>query len=514
VALKHLLCGAFVNNSEKHAIEYLKPRLQNHATSNDWVLLTNYANSTNSQYLSDELDLVVVGPSGVSIIEIKHWNASDLKGNKLLIAEVEADKLNEKAKRLKGKLVKHCSFNFGFIEGKLLLTKGENEKYGDGVTRRRIRGVEVFGLTEWKDLLDVNAQTILTNDQIAHISRVLHKQAAALVNDEIQNFDNIFFELKPVKRISTPFRRIYRARRNPGRDRVLLHLYDLTASKEKNAVEIARREFEVLQRLQKSIWLPNLMDSFQEAKNYPGELYFFSYVDTESPTLAERSKDENWSLKERIFTTFRCVEALEEIHSQGLNEDDVAANNPILHRNLTPDTIHVRSNNEPLLTQLHLAKLPGAHTVATVAPSDFTGVEQYFAPEVLAQGISASSKASDIYSLCASLCVIFTDAPEHLKKPEIDSILEVLQSGLDADPTKRASLPEIYNNLIRIFEEPEQPQVSIPSVEYWDEDTIFDLHGRYYRVITKLGKGGFGTTFKVMEVDPKTKDDLSGPYVA
>ena len=86
-------------------------------------------------------------------------------------------------------------------------------------------------------------------------------------------------------------------------------------------------------------------------------------------------------------------------------------NNPILHRNLTPETIHVRSNNEPLLTQLHLAKLPGAQTVAAAAPIDFAGLEQFFAPEVLAQGISASSKASDIYSLCASLSVIFNNAP-------------------------------------------------------------------------------------------------------
>ena len=173
MALKHLLCGAFVNNSEKHAAEYLKARLQNHAASNDWILLTNYANTSNSQYLSDELDLVVVCPSGVSVIEIKHWNAADIKGARLPTAEAEAEKLNEKAKRLKGKLTRSCNFDFGFVEGKLLLTRGENEKYIEGITRRRIRGIDVFGLTEWKDLLDVSAPTILTNEQIAHISRVL-----------------------------------------------------------------------------------------------------------------------------------------------------------------------------------------------------------------------------------------------------------------------------------------------------------------------------------------------------
>ncbi|HEX8565190.1 MAG TPA: protein kinase [Pyrinomonadaceae bacterium] len=516
MGLNHFLCGAFVNDSERYAAEYLKSRLQNHAALNDWVLLTNYANSSSSQYLSDELDLVVVGPGGISVVEIKHWNTADLKGNKLSIAEAEAEKINEKAKRLRGKLTRNCSFDFGFVEGKLLFTRGENEKYVEGITRRRIRGVEVFGLTEWKDLLDVSARTILTNDQIAHISRVLHPQATALANNEIQNFDNTFFELKPVERINTPFRRIYHARRKPGRDKVLLHIYDLTASTEKNAIDIARREFEILQRLQKSIWLPNLMDSFQEAKNYPGELYFFSYIDTESPTLAERAKDENWSLDERIYTTFRCIEALGEIHSEGMNADDTEVNNPILHRNLTPETIHVRSNNEPLLTQLHLAKLPGANTVAAAAPHNYAGLEQFFAPEVLAQGIGASSKASDVYSLCASLSVIFTDAPEHFKLPQTDEILKVLRSGLETDLFNRARLAEIYNNLIGIFDEqePDPPKVTIPAVRYWDEDTIFELHSRFYRVITKLGEGGFGKTFKVMEVDPRTTEDISGPYVA
>lgn len=513
MALKHLLCGAFANNSEKHAAEYLKLRLQNHAATDDWVLLTNYSNSSNSQYLSDELDLIVVAPNGISVIEIKHWNAADIKGGKLPAAEAEAEKLNEKAKRLKGKLVRSCSFNFGFVEGKLLLTKGENEKYIDGITRRRIRGIDVYGLTEWKDLFDISAPPILTNDQIIHISRVLHPQVTALVNDEIQNFDNTFFELKSVKTISTPFRRIYRARRKPGRDKVLLHIYDLTASTEKNALDIARREFEILQRLQTSIWLPNLMDSFQEAKNYPGELYFFSYVDTESPTLAKRAEDENWQVEERLYTTFRCIEALGQIHSEGMSAGET--NNPILHRNLTPETIHVRSNNEPLLTQLHLAKIPGAQTVAAAAPVDYANLGKYFAPEVRERGIGASSIASDVYSLCASLGIIFSNAPEAFKSPLTDEILKVLQSGLDADPTKRARLEDIYHRLNGIFAEPEPPEITTPpAIQYWDEDTIFKLHGRSYRVITKLGQGGFGTTFKVMEVNPKTGDDLSGPYVA
>jgi len=510
LALKHLLCGAYANHSERHAVEYLKARLQNHAVSNDWILLTNYANSSSSRYLSDELDLVVITSSGVILVEIKHWDSTALKGQRLHLTESEAEKLNEKAKRLKGKLQRLCKFNCGFVEGKFLFTRNEKEKFIDGISRYRIRGVDVFGLTEWKDLLELNARPSLTNEQIAQIATALHPQAAALASDEIQNFDNTFFELKAVTRISTPFRRTYRARRQPGRDRVVLHIYDLTASTEKNALDIARREFQILQRLQTSIWLPNLMDSFQEAKNYPGELYFFSYIDTESPTLAERTRDENWSIEERVFATFRALQALEEIHQEGMGE----GGSPILHRNLTPETIHIRSNNEPLLTQLYLAKLPGAQTVAAAAPEDFGEMAGYFAPEVQSSGIGASTISSDVFSLSSSLSVIFSEAPAGLRSAETEEILNALRRGINPDPTKRPSLNEIFHEINDIFAEPELQPLAPPDVQFWDENTIVELNKRSYKIITKLGAGGFGTTFKVMEVDPTTLDDISGPYVA
>ncbi|MGD9563073.1 MAG: NERD domain-containing protein [Pyrinomonadaceae bacterium] len=510
MAVKHLVCGAYANNSERYAVEFLKVRLQNHANSVEWALLSNYSNSTSAQYLSDELDLVVIGPSGVVVVEIKHWSSADMKDGRINIAESEADKLNEKAKRLKGKLQRACKFDVGFVEGKFLFTKSENEKFAEGIKRRRIRGIGVYGLTEWKDLLDVNAQIILTNDKIAQIAKTLQPQVAALGHDEIKNFDNTFFELTPVKGLSSPFRRIYRARRQPGRDKVILHIYDLTALSEKNSIEIARREFQILQRLQTSKWLPNLMDSFQEAKHYPGELYFFSYVDTESPTLTERTRDKSWSFEERLYACLRAIEALEEIHAETLSD----GGSPILHRNITPDTVHIRSNGKPLLTQLHLAKLPGAETVAGVAPEDFGQMAKYFAPEVLRGGIGMSTIASDVYSLCSTLSIAFSETPLSIKSPESEEILNALSRGLNDDPAKRPSLAQVYHEIADIVSEPEKPDVAVPDVQFWDESTIVDLNHRSYKIITKLGSGGFGITFKVMEVDPTTGDDLSGPYVA
>lgn len=511
MSVKHLPCGSFANHSERHATEYLKARLQNFAATYDWVLLTNYASSSGSQYLSDELDLIVVGPPGVSIIEIKYWNTADIKGNRQDIAAGEAEKLNDKAKKLKGKLSRACSFDVGFVEGKLLLTKGENEKFLEGLVRKRIRGIDLFGLTEWKDLLEVQRQPVLANEQITAISRVLQPEVYDASQGKLRVFDS-FFDLGPIPGAYDDFHRAYHARRKPSRDKVLLHIYDLTASQEKNPLDIARREFDILQRLQKSPWLPSLMDSFQEAKNYPGELYFFSYVNTEAPSLLERAKDPEWCLQSRIYTALRCFEALQDLHQQGLGESET--DTPILHRNLTPSSIHVRSNNEPLLTQLHLAKLPGAQTVASAASSNFAGFEGFVAPEVLASGISASTVASDVYALCSSLRSIFVDVTDASQQLLTEDILTILDAGMNSAPPQRSGLEDLFNDFMQLVSPPPEPALERVAVQYWDEDTVVKFKDRYYRIITRLGSGGFGTTFKVMEVDPDTGDELSGPYVA
>ena len=213
---KHIPCGRFANESERHATEYVRVRLESSGTSGQWFLLTNYANSSGSQYLSDELDMITVGPPGVSLIEIKHWNNADINNRDLQnIAEHEADKLNEKARRLAGKLRKSCAFDVGFVEGKLLVTKGENEKFKAGNTRKRIRGIAVFGLTEWKDLLETSRSPILTDAQVVSICRVLQPNVNVSPNDRLRVFQD-FFDLEPVDGMNDPFHRVYRGVESQG----------------------------------------------------------------------------------------------------------------------------------------------------------------------------------------------------------------------------------------------------------------------------------------------------------
>ena len=57
------------------------------------------------------------------------------------------------------------------------------------------------------------------------------------------------------------------------------------------------------------------------------------------------------------------------------------------------------------------------------------------------------------------------------------------------------------------------PRASAPSRPFWTEGQTVSFHGRDYRLVNRLGSGGVGTTFKVVEVDRVTKEDL-GTYVA
>lgn len=504
MSVKLIRCGPFANQSEKHAAEYLKVKLGSIAAAAEWVLLTNYASSSGAQHLSDELDMVVVGPPGVFIVEVKHWGAADLRRSALGPVENEAEKLNAKAKRLAGRLRKALPFDVGFVEGKLLLTKVEGEKFVEGAIRKRIRGIDIFGLAEWKDLLETYRLPILSGDQIVAAARFLQPQAPPSDVEDLRSLGD-FYQLEPIKGQRDLFHRVYRARRKPARDRVILHLYDLSAIDDKNPLDVARREFEALQRLQKSPWLPSLMDSFQEASDYPGELYFFSYIDTEAASLAERARDAGWPVTERVQTAMLCVEALADLHSR----ETTNSGDTVLHRNINPESIRVRSNGEPLLTQLHSARLPGAVTVSGAVTSDFGGMERFVAPEVLSKGIAASTIASDVYALCASLRFLFEGEPDD---PEARRMLEVMSDGMNPDPARRISLDDVLRKIEDLPRTATRPR-RIP-VQFWDEDTVKEFHKRHYRVVTRLGSGGVGTTFMVMEVDPATGEELSGPYVA
>jgi len=205
------------------------------------------------------------------------------------------DRINDKAKRIAGRL--RTRLDPGFVSGKLLLTR-DNARFDDKA-RPRPRGIEVFGLADWKALLNVDGAGQLTPNEIDLAAQLLEPRVKVALRGELRTFAGLI----NLERLSDPadaFHRIYRGQHPTRRDRVILHLYDLSATDQTKPLDLARREFDTIQHWQKAACMPSLLDSFQEADGYPGELYFFSLVDPAAPSLLERRADGDWTPQARL----------------------------------------------------------------------------------------------------------------------------------------------------------------------------------------------------------------------
>ncbi len=494
MTVRHIPCGVAVNASETQAVERIKSKLQGIAGS--WVLLTNISHSSHSLRLSDEIDQVIIGPSGVFVVEVKHWDLAWIKQN-LQVVENEAERINDKAKRVAGKL--RTTFDPGFVAPCFLLTRGRTGMQAE--QRIKVRGVPVFGLGEWRDLVDAEGAARLSPEQVERAALLLEPAARAALNGDLRSFAGLI-NLERLPTPDAPFHRVYRGQHPTRRDKVILHLYDLSATDEKDAENRARREYEVMQHWQKSPFMPNFLDSFQEAERYPGELYWFSLVDPAAPTLTERKKDTNWSLDDRLRYAREALLALAEFHQPA----DQALHR-ILHRHITPLTLRVRHNGRPLFTDFSLARLDQALTISRV-PMDFGEDAPYVAPEVRQGGLAAADARSDVYALCASLIMLFP-----AEEPRAREVREFLQQGCAQNPEGRESLAELASVLERNTAPLARPTLELPAPEYWDEDIVVPFQRAHFKIISRLGRGGIGQTFKVVEVDARS-DEVYGSYVA
>jgi hypothetical protein len=376
-----------VNESERRAVERIRAKLE--SAGGYWILLSNLNHAPHPNLRSDEIDLVIIGPYGVQVIEVKHWDASYLRQQSIVV-EQEAERVNAKAKRVAGKLRKEL--DPGFVAPYILLTRGEIRF--EGGKRPQIRGVSIFGLPECLQLLAVGGKTRLTPDQIDLAVKLLEPTAKVALSGDIRSFAGLI-NLERLSSKPEAFHRVYRGHHPARRDRVILHLYDLSASQDKQALELARREFDTIQRWQKSPFVPSLLDSFQEAEGYPGELYFFSLVDSAAPSLMDRKQDGSWETHARIAYCRAAIAALAQFH-----QPDEPGLTPIIHRRITPEPLRVRHNGQPLFTDFAFTRLQDAQTICT-ADVDLATLTPFIAPEVQRGGLAVADTLSAVFSLCA-----------------------------------------------------------------------------------------------------------------
>ena len=88
--VEHVPFGPFVNASEERAHDQLVRALRAEPGDARFVLLTNVVHAVTGGGQPDEIDIVIVGSSGVHVVEVKHWDRAYVRSRRHVV-EDEAD---------------------------------------------------------------------------------------------------------------------------------------------------------------------------------------------------------------------------------------------------------------------------------------------------------------------------------------------------------------------------------------------------------------------------------------
>ncbi|MCJ2031317.1 NERD domain-containing protein [Methylobacterium sp. J-043] len=488
----HLPCGLFANASEAKALHAVDQAIRRVGREGTAYVLTNLTHP-NLHGQADEIDMVVIGPSGSVVIEVKHWDGSALKRHRDIDAAAEL--IVAKAKRIAGRL-KVAEPSVGFVPAAFLFTREAGSLKRNGQQAQHAFGVRAYSLKDLDALIaDATAPGRADPGRLA--AALAPRQAATdpARPKRLARFDGLQLLTPEHER----FARVYAARDPWNGDRVNVHLYDLSAAPDGETAERterrARREFDVVRKFQKSPHLPGLVDSWQALPNYAGEVYFFSLADSSAPSVAELVRSGAWSPGRRHDFVRRAFAALAEF-AKGSEPGDP----PLVHRALDNHCIRIRADGTPLFAGWRWARLAPAQTVSGDAADD---IGAYAAPEVTSGGLAAATPASDVFSLCKVLLEASCDN---------DEMAELLKMGLAHDPSARPTALEFVDFLTEAAAPVTEPAPDAsPSPAFWDEGHVAEWKGDRYRVLSVLGQGGAGRTFKLEQLD--RNDEPIGTYV-
>ena len=487
-------CAPFANDSERRAVEHLKHRLISTPGEGEWILLSNLWFSASHRKQAVEIDIVAIGPPGVRVIEVKHWETTWIDEHEVVV-EREAEKVTAKAAKIGTTLRKRIR-SIGYVDGVILVTQEASKV--EGLTDRHVKGVPMYTLDYWREALNADARGVLSEPQVRKLAKALAPNRGD-VGGSLTRFGG-FVDLVLRTPAEERFHRRYTATDARSRERVVLHVYDLSAGDDRAETK-ARREFDALRRVRHHKWAPEIQASYQDAPGYDGEMKFFAIDAPEAPSLAKRISDASWGTEERLVFALQALRALDELHGE------ISGGEHLVHRNLSPETVLVRHDNLPILTGFDRAKIPELATVSTIGPSSESD-EPFVAPEVRNLGLDRADHRSDIYQMCATLAELFSGQTDKLSR----DALQLLSDGTAEAPRNRADL----GTLIRRFRELGGERVSRPAAppaEFWTAEQIVQFGNYDYKIEEKLGHGGIGIAYKVAKLDPRSGEPL-GHYVA
>ena len=494
--VRHVRCGPFVNKSERGAFNKLKSGIVSLPGDGDWVLLTNVAFSVNHQLQSDEIDVVAVGPPGVRVIEVKHWANRHAR-----LAETEADRVSMKARRV-GTTLRRLVPALPNVEGVVLLTRPASEmtKFKG---RDRIRGVRFCSLKQWRDAVGADESPVLTPGVVSKLARSLAPPHAVASGDSLRRLAG-YVNLELVETHREGFHRIYRGIHSVTRDRVLLHLYDMSAGPDRKAEREARWLHDSLRRLQQYGWAPRILDSFQDVSSHAGEMSFFTVLDLDAPSLSEKRTDPSWDTQARLGFARSAVQAVRELHQTSGPDQQ-----PLAHGDLSPDAIRVLYDNCAALHGL-------GHFASLLLPESERADERSALPDAIDTGRvreraqAPSGPATDLEDLCTSLIPLFGDSASDSQAAKAGALFNepVRAETVEASI---AHLTWLNNSLGKLLRDPRSSPA--PQARFWTEGQEVTFRGRRYRIVARLGSGGAVTAFKVVELHSSSGEEI-GTFVA
>ncbi len=504
MAVRHIPCGETVNESERLAIQACCNHLSGRNDGFQWVLFSNLEVHHAKDFRSDEIDLVAIGPSGVFVIEVKHWDADWIRARESE-ATREADKLAGKARRLGGWLKARLRRADLFASPAFLLTT-QGTSCPD-----RIASIPCFAVDGVHRLFDSQPGLALDGSMILGVADCLKPRTSAVISGTPRSIDE-YCNLERVAADADGFCRIFRGFHRRTKEPVLVYWYDLSARKDPRAEDLARREFEAFRVLQKSPYIPRVREYLKSASDYPGEILYGVLFDPQAPNLERRSSadEAKWPLSDRIQFAIRSLEALASLQSMDQN---------FVHRNINPQTLLVSSNNEPIFTGLRFSRMDREPTIYGTGDLGPEADDPWMAPEIRQKGRGRATSQSDVYSLCRTLTVLF----ERLGAAKAAEAKSVLEAGCSTEIQSRHPLRELAERMAALLvdaaptnppTDSNQPSRSVPPLETWCEGTLVPFDSQIdLRILAKLGQGGIGCTFKVEKVVRSSGEGL-GTFVA
>ena len=357
------------------------------------------------------------------VIEVKHWTAAWVDRNPDLV-EQEADRVTNKARKIGTTLRKKVANLRRVWDGAFLVTEEPVSKVKAARRGKFVRGVPFHTFRTWRDAVggrwaglavlspdrDAGPRTGAKEQRVdGRCAETSGRSCAPEASDGLRTNGSIESTRGSMPR---------------GRDRVLLHLYDLSAS---GRVECGDPSASRI-RCPASpavchAWAPGIIDSFQDVPGYAGELKFFTVADP-CRTLPSTSvlattpgiRRRGWASLATRFArwencTIRCA-----------SDDAGGTNEPMVHRNLSPRTVLVKHDNSPILTSFEHTRIPAAVTVASVGASSNEWGPCGGARDPRTRPRRRGIGAPTCNSLCASLTALFSEREDEASRKTVETL--------------------------------------------------------------------------------------------